>query len=486
MPLKKSSSSKAMSANVRALRREGIPQKQAVAIAMRTKRDAQLRGRSSGRTSGATFAWGVFPWTSSDGRSDSRNHGWAVAKVDLETGRGKEGPYRGLVPVKTFWQRHHADHLATELTFGTANKSGRSSGTSQSSNKSKKSKGHIAFVGDFEFFDVGGEVYRAPRHLPLADLEHGTRHGRWESSRAHFERNREMHLGKGRSFGTHVLALAAGYGLARAVDHPDAVKGAARRVHQEGQRLSKTAKESYAAARGRSSGSSERQYRVIWKNDAAKTWGIMADGPLTHKEGVTILSKISPRRGAGKAVRFLLEELPRAGRSTDTSKPARGHASGATGRYIVMFQRPNLGVEERDGGTTLVEARREGRYVVKNTPSTVPVAIYLRTPTGTRERLIEVLREGNARLGRSSGASKNPVILIEYGALKVDAGWHPVIWENGRDMYHWTPKALDRGEALKHAQREAEHHAKKYVGDWDVRIQPAPDGAKLRSRRKPS
>lgn len=340
MPLKKSSSSKAMSANVRALRREGIPQKQAVAIAMRTKRDAQLRGRSSGLVE--KVAWGVFPWTPNsspsegDPRPDPENHGWVVREANRETGRGTHWPYTRVAAVKIFYLRHAADRLSTELTFGK----------------------------------------------------------------------------KGRSFGTHVLALAAGYGLARAVDHPDAVKGAARRVHQEGQRLSKTAKESYAAA--------------------------------------------------------------------------RGHASGATGRYIVMFQRPNLGVEERDGGTTLVEARREGRYVVKNTPSTVPVAIYLRTPTGTRERLIEVLREGNARLGRSSGASKNPVILIEYGALKVDAGWHPVIWENGRDMYHWTPKALDRDEALKHAQREAEHHAKKYVGDWDVRIQPAPDGAKLRSRRKPS
>lgn len=422
MPLKKSSSSKAMSANVRALRREGIPQKQAVAIAMRTKRDAQLRGRSSGLVE--KVAWGVFPWTPNsspsegDPRPDPENHGWVVREANRETGRGTHWPYTRVAAVKIFYLRHAADRLSTELTFGK----------------------------------------------------------------------------KGRSFGTHVLALAAGYGLARAVDHPDAVKGAARRVHQEGQRLSKTAKESYAAARGRSSGSSERQYRVIWKNDAAKTWGIMADGPLTHKEGVTILSKISPRRGAGKAVRFLLEELPRSGRSAGTSKPvmkesyaaARGHASGATGRYIVMFQRPNLGVEERDGGTTLAEARREGRYVVKNTPSTVPVAIYLRTPTGTRERLIEVLREGNARLGRSSGASKHPVILIEYGVLQVDAGWHPVIWENGRDMYHWTPKALDRGEALKHAQREAEDHAKKYVGDWDVRIQPAPEGAKLRSRRKPS
>lgn len=69
--------------------------------------------------------------------------------------------------------------------------------------------------------------------------------------------------------------------------------------------------------------------------------------------------------------------------------------SAVLGRYVVMFQRPNLGVEERDGGTTLTEARAEGCHIVQNTPSTVPVSIYLRAPTMVRLQLVEVLRVPN-------------------------------------------------------------------------------------------
>jgi len=42
----------------------------------------------------------------------------------------------------------------------------------------KKSKGHIAFAGNFEFYLRDGEVYRAPLHNAF-DLD-GYRHGRWE------------------------------------------------------------------------------------------------------------------------------------------------------------------------------------------------------------------------------------------------------------------------------------------------------------------
>jgi hypothetical protein len=49
----------------------------------------------------------------------------------------------------------------------------------------RKSKGHIKFFGDFEFFDRDGEVYRANINN-VFDLD-GYRHGRWESSRAHFD-----------------------------------------------------------------------------------------------------------------------------------------------------------------------------------------------------------------------------------------------------------------------------------------------------------
>ena len=51
-----------------------------------------------------------------------------------------------------------------------------------------KSRGHILFSAHGrEFFDRGGEVYAAPMHLPIADVVNGTRHGRWEGSRAHFD-----------------------------------------------------------------------------------------------------------------------------------------------------------------------------------------------------------------------------------------------------------------------------------------------------------
>lgn len=59
--------------------------------------------------------------------------------------------------------------------------------------RDRKSYGHICFSGDWEFFEIHGEVYKAPRSAPLADVSgpKPRRHGRWESSRAHFNRNRQ-------------------------------------------------------------------------------------------------------------------------------------------------------------------------------------------------------------------------------------------------------------------------------------------------------
>jgi hypothetical protein len=48
-----------------------------------------------------------------------------------------------------------------------------------------------------------------------------------------------------------------------------------------------------------------RTYRVIWVRDDKHTRGVMAPGPFTHAEAVTVLSKITkyPWR------RVLLEEI---------------------------------------------------------------------------------------------------------------------------------------------------------------------------------
>lgn len=55
----------------------------------------------------------------------------------------------------------------------------------------------------------------------------------------------------------------------------------------------------------------QRLYRVVWKNDRTRKRGVMANGPLTHREAVTVLSKIPVHtRGPARYVRFLVEEIP--------------------------------------------------------------------------------------------------------------------------------------------------------------------------------
>lgn len=60
------------------------------------------------------------------------------------------------------------------------------------------SAGHIAFTvdGEVEFYEQGGAVFRAPVANAF-DVE-GRRHGRWEGSRAWFDRARDRLVG-GRS-----------------------------------------------------------------------------------------------------------------------------------------------------------------------------------------------------------------------------------------------------------------------------------------------
>ena len=59
--------------------------------------------------------------------------------------------------------------------------------------QSMKSKGHICFQGEFEFFARGGEVFRA-KLSDVIDIW-GYRFGRWECSVAHYERFRSVILG---------------------------------------------------------------------------------------------------------------------------------------------------------------------------------------------------------------------------------------------------------------------------------------------------
>lgn len=54
----------------------------------------------------------------------------------------------------------------------------------------KNSKGHIGKLGDVEVFERDGQIYFAPLASPIQT--DGYRHGRWECSRIHFDRNRSI------------------------------------------------------------------------------------------------------------------------------------------------------------------------------------------------------------------------------------------------------------------------------------------------------
>jgi hypothetical protein len=52
-------------------------------------------------------------------------------------------------------------------------------------NAERKSKGHIKFWGNFELYEVNGQVFRALMSNSI-DIN-GYRHGRWECSKGHFD-----------------------------------------------------------------------------------------------------------------------------------------------------------------------------------------------------------------------------------------------------------------------------------------------------------
>lgn len=55
----------------------------------------------------------------------------------------------------------------------------------------QRSAGHIGWVDEVEFYEVGGQVYRAPESS-VFDLTTGARIGRWECSRPMFDAYREV------------------------------------------------------------------------------------------------------------------------------------------------------------------------------------------------------------------------------------------------------------------------------------------------------
>ena len=50
----------------------------------------------------------------------------------------------------------------------------------------RKSKGHMFFTDAVEFYELGGEVYKAPLHNCIA-IDTEARHGRWHCSRVRWD-----------------------------------------------------------------------------------------------------------------------------------------------------------------------------------------------------------------------------------------------------------------------------------------------------------
>jgi hypothetical protein len=55
----------------------------------------------------------------------------------------------------------------------------------------------------------------------------------------------------------------------------------------------------------------ERLYRVVAINDRTRRKEVVASGPLTHREAMTVISKFHPRPRGARGVRFMVEETGR-------------------------------------------------------------------------------------------------------------------------------------------------------------------------------
>jgi hypothetical protein len=150
--------------------------------------------RSVGRA-GLRRAIRYPPWRSTYS-NDAFDRAQALANklTDEDRRAGRAAPAHGYSDAH-FRTAEKVVNAAAEAFYERASKAHRAK------TRARKSRGHIAFVGDTEYFDIGGQVYSAGRHLPIADIEHKTRHGRWAGSRAHFDRNREHITGETRAVG---------------------------------------------------------------------------------------------------------------------------------------------------------------------------------------------------------------------------------------------------------------------------------------------
>lgn len=76
-------------------------------------------------------------------------------------------------------------------------------------------------------------------------------------------------------------------------------------------------------------------------------------------------------------------------------------------------------------------------------------------------------------------------VVITYGVIRnkrEDGGWLPRIWINGRGTGdEWSPRSLDRSEALRFARAAAADEAERWLGDYVVTVNTRKAPARRRS-----
>lgn len=67
------------------------------------------------------------------------------------------------------------------------------------------------------------------------------------------------------------------------------------------------------------------------------------------------------------------------------------------------------------------------------------------------------------------------VVVIQYGVIRADSGWLPLLILRGKERWQWRRHGYDRDLALAMALEDAQHEAARYAGDWDVRVSQCED-----------